>query len=86
MRGPRAAGDRGAERAGRVEAAPGQRPGDQRAGYVLLDVGTEETQVEFVRVPYDVESAARGVIAAGLPEEFAEFLRTGGKPTPVATA
>ena len=62
------------------------KDGDWRAGYVLLDVGTEETQVEFVRVPYDVESAARGVIAAGLPEEFAEFLRTGGKPTPVATA
>ena len=62
------------------------KDGDWRAGYVLLDVGTEETQVEFVRVPYDVESAARGVIAAGLPEEYAEFLRTGGKPTPVATA
>jgi hypothetical protein len=36
--------------------------------------------VEFVRVAYDVEAAARGVIDAGLPEEFAEFLRTGGRP------
>ena len=26
------------------------------------------------------EAAARGVIDAGLPEEFAEFLRTGGRP------
>ena len=30
--------------------------------------------------------AANGVLAAGLPEEFAEFLRTGGKPAVVATA
>lgn len=62
------------------------KDGDWRAGYVLLDVGDGDTRVEFVRVEYDVETAARGVIAAGLPEEFAEFLRTGGNPAPVATA
>jgi hypothetical protein len=31
-------------------------------------------------VAYDVEGAARAVISAGLPEEFAAFLRTGGAP------
>ncbi|MHB1223954.1 MAG: metallophosphoesterase family protein, partial [Gemmatimonadaceae bacterium] len=56
------------------------KDGDWRAGYVLLEIGEGEPRVEFVRVEYDVEAAARGVVAAGLPEEFAEFLRTGGRP------
>ena len=59
------------------------KDGDPRAGYVLLDAGAGSPRVEFVRVPYDVEGAARGVVAAGLPEEFADFLRTGGAPTRV---
>jgi len=59
------------------------KDGDWRAGYVRVSVGTGEATVELVRVEYDVESAASGVIAAGLPDEFAHFLRTGGKPTPV---
>jgi predicted phosphodiesterase len=56
------------------------KDGDWRAGYVLVEVGEGEPRVEFVRVAYDVETAARGVVAAGLPEEFAAFLRTGGQP------
>lgn len=56
------------------------KDGDPRAGYVLLDVTADTVGVEFVRVSYDVDEAARGVVAAGLPEEFAEFLRTGGRP------
>jgi predicted phosphodiesterase len=56
------------------------KDGDWRAGYVLLDVGDGAGQVEFVRVEYDIERAVAGVRAAGLPDEFAEFLRTGGKP------
>lgn len=51
---------------------------DWRAGYVLLDITAESVDVTFVRVAYDVEAAARGVTAAGLPAEFAEFLRSGG--------
>ena len=35
-------------------------------------------QVEFVRVPYDVEGAAAAITAGGLPAEFAEYLRSGG--------
>lgn len=54
------------------------KDGDWRAGYVLLDVGAGAAGVEIVRVAYDVEAAARAVIAAGLPEEFAEILRSGG--------
>lgn len=55
------------------------KDGDWRAGYVVLDVGATAPRVEFVRVAYDVEAAAQGVIDAGLPEEFAAFLRTGGQ-------
>lgn len=62
------------------------KDGDWRAGYVRLDLGEGEARVEFVRVAYDVEATARGVVAAGLPEEFAEFLRTGGKPAAVPAA
>lgn len=52
---------------------------DWRAGYVLLDITADAVSVTFVRVTYDVEAAARGVIDAGLPEEFAAFLRSGGR-------
>ena len=52
---------------------------DWRAGYVLLDITADAVSVAFVRVAYDVEAAARGVIDAGLPEEFAAFLRSGGR-------
>lgn len=54
------------------------KDGDWRAGYVRLTFAEARPQVEFVRVAYDVDAAAAGVTAAGLPEEFAIFLRTGG--------
>ena len=57
------------------------KDGDWRAGYVLLDVADGAARVEIVRVPYDVEAAATGVVEAGLPAEFAAFLRTGGRAT-----
>ncbi len=55
------------------------KDGDWRAGYALLEVGEGGVDVQFVRVEYDVEAAARGVTAAGLPAEFAAFLRSGGQ-------
>ena len=55
------------------------KDGDWRAGYVLLDVGGGATRVEFVRVEYDVEEAMRGIRESGLPGEFADHLRTGGR-------
>jgi predicted phosphodiesterase len=62
------------------------KDGDWRAGYVLLDVGDGSVHVEIVRVEYDVERAIAGVRAAGLPEDFAEHLRTGGKSVAAGTA
>ena len=56
------------------------KDGHWRAGYVRLELGEAKPRVEFVRITYEVESAARGVIVAGLPEEFAELLRAGGPP------
>jgi diadenosine tetraphosphatase ApaH/serine/threonine PP2A family protein phosphatase len=60
------------------------KDGDPRAGYVLLVVTEHGVGVEFVRVDYDVEATARALIDSGLPEEFADFLRTGGR-APVST-
>lgn len=55
------------------------KDGDWRAGYVRVTFATDSVHVEHVRVEYDVERAARAVEVAGLPAEFAAFLRTGGK-------
>lgn len=54
------------------------KDGDWRAGYVVLTVDDAGIEVEFVRVEYDVEAAARSVLASELPDEFAEQLRHGG--------
>ena len=56
------------------------KDGDWRAGYVRLHLATSATNVEFVRLPYDVEATVQGLTDAGLPAEFAGFLRTGGMP------
>jgi len=62
------------------------KDGDPRAGYVLLDVDERGVRVELVRVAYDVERAARAIVASTLPDDFAEYLRTGGRPAAPATA
>jgi predicted phosphodiesterase len=54
------------------------KDGDWRAGYVVLDVSQDAVGVEFVRVAYDVEAAMSAIHASELPDEFAEYLRTGG--------
>jgi diadenosine tetraphosphatase ApaH/serine/threonine PP2A family protein phosphatase len=60
------------------------KDGDPRACYVLLDVTGSDVDVEFVRVEYDVEAAARAIVASELPDEFADYLRTGGKSPSMA--
>ncbi len=69
------------------------KDGDARAGYIELHVGADmadsvdddavaksadHTSVVVRRVWYDTAIAAAGVLAAGLPEEFAAFLQKGG--------
>ena len=51
----------------------------------MLDVDTT-ARVEFVRVDYDVEETARAILASDLPHDFAEYLRTGGKPATLEPA
>ena len=57
------------------------KDGDWRAGYALLKAGDGDVRVEHIRVDYDIDATIAAINAAGLPDEFAEFLRCGGKPT-----
>lgn len=75
------------------------KDGDWRAGYVVVTVeeapggesssggaGTGEgvVGVEFVRVDYDLPRARAAILESTLPDQFAEYLATGGKPQPVS--
>lgn len=55
------------------------KDGDWRAGYVIIDFTDGHVDVAFKRVEYDVERAAQAILASDLPDEFARYLRTGGK-------
>lgn len=50
---------------------------DPRACYVQLSVAEdpEEVDIDFIRVPYDIEKAAGAVEGSPLPKEFADMLR-----------
>ena len=54
------------------------KDGDPRAAYIALDVTEDAISPALARVEYDVESAARAIIASDLPNDFADFLRSGG--------
>lgn len=61
------------------------KDGDCRACWVFVEVDEdpdatdrESISVDFVRVSYDVEEAARGVEESPLPDAFADMLRSGG--------
>lgn len=54
------------------------KDGDPRAGYSVLTIQNKGVEFEQVRVEYDVELAATRLVAAGLPEYFANYLRGGG--------
>ena len=58
------------------------KDGDWRAGYVVLSADGSRMDAEFVRVEYDVERAMDAIRRSDLPDDFAEYLRTGGKPQP----
>jgi predicted phosphodiesterase len=62
------------------------KDGDWRAGYVILDMGAGRPRVEFVRVEYDLEQAMAAIRATDLPDDFAEYLATGGVPRPAGAA
>jgi predicted phosphodiesterase len=55
------------------------KDGDWRAGYALVDFADTLTGVEFVRVEYDIETTVEAIYRSELPNEFADYLRTGGR-------
>lgn len=50
---------------------------DPRACYIVLSAQEEQLGVEFIRVPYDVERAARAIEATEMPDPYAQMLREG---------
>jgi diadenosine tetraphosphatase ApaH/serine/threonine PP2A family protein phosphatase len=51
------------------------KDGDPRACVTLITIRADKLNVEFLRVPYDVQKAADAVIASGLPGYFADRLK-----------
>jgi diadenosine tetraphosphatase ApaH/serine/threonine PP2A family protein phosphatase len=61
------------------------KDGDWRAGYVMLDVSGDTPGVEFIRVKYDLRKTMDAIRESSLPDDFAEYLATGGVPKPVGS-
>jgi predicted phosphodiesterase len=62
------------------------KDGDCRAGYVHLQFTADsEPVVEFRRLNYDIDRVAEAILASTLPDEFARYLRTGGKAQPASS-
>jgi putative phosphoesterase len=53
------------------------RGGDRRSSYAVLTVESGVISVEHRSVEYDIESSARKIVEAGLPESLADRLFTG---------
>lgn len=53
------------------------KDGDPRACYVILEAVGKNLSVEFVRMPYDTEKAARAIESSEMPHEYAGMLRLG---------
>jgi predicted phosphodiesterase len=62
-----------------VNAGSVGKPKDDNpdACYVVLSADNGQLQVEFVRVPYDVEKTAQAIEASDMPDAFAQMLRDG---------
>jgi predicted phosphodiesterase len=54
------------------------KDGDWRAGYALVELGTDAPAMEMIRVEYDIERAMAGIAASELPDAFGKHLRAGG--------
>jgi predicted phosphodiesterase len=58
-----------------INAGRQPKDGDPRARVTLIDITTDNVNVEFLHVPYDVNKAAEAIIASGLSPCFAEKLK-----------
>jgi predicted phosphodiesterase len=55
------------------------KDGDWRSSYVMLTMDDGKVGYEVVRVEYDLERAMTGIRDSGLPGDFADYLKSGGK-------
>ncbi|MEO8295902.1 MAG: metallophosphoesterase family protein [Gemmatimonadota bacterium] len=55
------------------------KDGDWRSSYVILTLDAAIVTAETIRVAYDLDRAMAGIRESGLPGEFADFLKNGGK-------
>jgi putative phosphoesterase len=53
------------------------KDGDPRACYVVLEAAGRDLHVVFMRVAYDIETAAQAIEASEMPHEYAAMLRAG---------
>jgi predicted phosphodiesterase len=53
------------------------KDGDPRACYVVLEAAGRDLTVEWMRVAYDIETAAQAIEASTMPHEYAAMLRAG---------
>ena len=55
------------------------KDGNWRAGYAIVKITEDGSEVTFERVEYDLEAAMSGILGSELPDEFAYYLESGGK-------
>lgn len=60
-----------------VGTAGKPKHGNPDVGYAIVEVGAGKMNVDFVQVPYEFEQTAKEIEKVGLPQEFAEIIRTG---------
>lgn len=53
------------------------KTGTPKANYAVIDLCSDDTKVEIYEVDYDHEKTAKAIQENGLPQEFAEIIRTG---------
>ena len=62
-----------------VNAGSAGKPktGTPKANYVVIDLNSEKVGVEIYEVEYEYEKTASAIEEKGLPQEFADIIRTG---------
>lgn len=53
------------------------KTGTPKANYVVIDLYGENTELEIYEVDYEYERTAKAIEEMGLPQEFADIIRTG---------
>jgi len=51
------------------------KDGDPRACVALVEIASGNVNVDFLRVPYDVQKAAEAIATSGLPSYWADRLK-----------